>query len=91
MAQSPAPGVLIVRVSPKERQLLESAAARARTSLSAFIRRKAIDAAEAAMLERATVTIPARDWKRFEAWVKTPAKEIPALRKLAKRAPAWQD
>jgi uncharacterized protein (DUF1778 family) len=91
MHQSATPAVLSVRVSPAERSLLESAAALARTTLSDFIRRKAIEAAEADMLDRNLVTIPAADWARFEAWVDAPAKDIPALRTLAARKPVWRD
>lgn len=85
------PGILSVRVSPHERALLEVAAQHARTNLSDFIRRKAIEAAEADLLERRIVTIPAEEWAKVEAWVETPAKDIPALRKLSKTRPAWQD
>ena len=83
--------VLSVRVSPSERDLLEFAAEQARTSLSDFVRRKAIEAAEMDVLEHRLVTIPAEDWEKFEAWVNTPAKDVPALRKLATSRPAWQD
>lgn len=83
--------VLSVRVSPSERDLLEFAAEQARTSLSDFVRRKALEAAEMDVLEHRVVTIPAEDWERFEAWVNTPAKDVPALRKLATSRPAWQD
>ena len=85
------PAVLSVRVSPDERRLLEAAAANARTSLSDFVRRKAIDAAEADSLERRVVTIAAGDWDRVEAWVDVPAKDVPALQTLAGRKPVWQD
>ncbi len=85
------PAVLSVRVSRDERALLEAAAEHARTNLSDFIRRKAIEAAEADLLERRIVTIPAEDWEKFEAWVDSPAKEVPALRKLSATRPAWQD
>ena len=91
MSPSATPAILSVRVSPAERSILESAAALARTTLSDFIRRKAIEAAEAEMLDRAIVTIPASDWARFEAWVDAPAKDVPALRDLAARKPIWQD
>ena len=83
--------VLSVRVSASERDLLEFAAEQARTSLSDFVRRKAIEAAEMDVLEHRVVTIPAEDWEKFEAWVNTPAKDVPALRKLATSRPAWQD
>lgn len=85
------PAVLSVRVSPDERALLEAAAERARTNLSDFIRRKAIEAAEIDLLDRSAVTIPAEDWERFEAWVDAPAKNVPALRKLSATRPAWRD
>lgn len=83
--------VVSVRVSPHERELLEVAAELARTSLSDFVRRRAIEAAEMEVLERRIVTIPAKNWKKFEAWVDLPAKEVPALRKLAASRPVWQD
>jgi uncharacterized protein (DUF1778 family) len=82
--------VLSVRVSPEERALLEAASDQARTSLSEFVRRKAVDAAEGEMLERRIVTIPAGDWEAFEAWTREPAREIPALRELAGLKPTWR-
>lgn len=85
------PAVLSVRVTPDERALLEAASAQARTNLSDFIRRRAIEAAEIDLLERRIVTIPAKDWAKFEAWASASAKKVPALRKLAKTRPAWQD
>ncbi|HTU22721.1 MAG TPA: DUF1778 domain-containing protein [Gemmataceae bacterium] len=88
MTSSP---VLSVRVSPGERELLETAAEQARTNLSDFIRRKAIEAAEIDVLDRRLVTIPAEQWERFEAWVNSPAKDVPELRKLAATRPAWQE
>ena len=86
-----APAVLSVRISPDERALLAAAAKCARANLSDFVRRKAIEGAEADLLERRIVTIPAEDWERFEAWVDSPAKDVPALRRLAATPPAWRD
>jgi uncharacterized protein (DUF1778 family) len=71
--------VLSVRVNDEERALLEAASEQARTTLSEFIRRNAIDAAEIAVLERRAVVIPAKNWKTFEAWANRPPQEIPAL------------
>jgi uncharacterized protein (DUF1778 family) len=82
--------VLSVRVSEEERALLEAASELARTSLSDFIRRKALDAAEGDILERRIVTIPAKDWKAFEAWAKRPPQESAALKELAGKKPTWQ-
>ena len=91
MPRTATAAVLSVRVSADERTLLEAAADHARTSLSDFIRRKAIDGAEAEMLERGAVTITASEWAKFEAWVDAPAKAVPALGKLAQHKPQWQN
>ena len=82
--------VLSVRVSEEERALLEAASELARTSLSEFVRRKALDAAESDVLDRRIVTIPANDWKKFEAWASRPPQEIKGLRDLSGKAPTWQ-
>jgi uncharacterized protein (DUF1778 family) len=82
--------VLSVRLSEQERALLESASAQARTNVSDFVRRKALDAAEVDILERRIVTIPAKDWERFEAWAAKPARKVPGLEELARRPPTWR-
>lgn len=88
---TPSPAILSVRVSPAERALLEAAAGQARTNLSDFIRRKAVEAAEQEVLANCIGTIPAEDWEKFENWVQAAPKEIPALRKLASSRLSWQD
>lgn len=90
MMSSPNPPVS-VRVTASERDLLEAAAAQARTNLSDFVRRKALEAAEMEVLDHRLVTIPAVDWEKFEAWAHAPAKDVPALRILAASRPVWQD
>ena len=82
--------ILSVRVNSEERAILEAAAEQSRTSLSDFMRRKALEAAETDVLNRTVVTIPAKDWEKFEAWLKRPAKEIPALRELGRIIPTWE-
>jgi uncharacterized protein (DUF1778 family) len=85
-----ASSVLSVRVSADERVLLEAAAQQAHASLSEFIRRKSIEAAEIEALDRKIVSIPAKDWEAFEAWIARPAKSVPALAELAQRIPSWE-
>jgi len=85
-----APAVLSVRVSPDERELLEAAATQAKTNLSDFVRRKALEAAEIELLNRTVIQIPAQDWEKFEAWTKRPARANARLRALAARKPAWE-
>lgn len=82
--------VLSVRVNEEERSLLEAASEQARTNLSDFIRRKALEAAEIDVLERRVVTIPAKHWEAFEAWAHRPAKKIAALEALARKPPKWK-
>jgi uncharacterized protein (DUF1778 family) len=85
-----APSILSVRVSPDERALLEAAAEQSHTTLSDFMRRKSLEAAEAEVLNRSIVTIPAKDWEAFEAWLHRPPGENPGLAKLARRVPSWE-
>jgi uncharacterized protein (DUF1778 family) len=82
--------VLSVRLSEEERALLEAASAQARTNVSDFVRRKALEAAEIDVLERRIVTIPAKDWERFEAWAAKPARKVAGLSELARRPPTWR-
>ena len=82
--------VLSVRVSEEERALLEAASEQARTNLSDFVRRKALEAAEIDVLERRIVAIPAKDWEAFEAWAHRPPRKIAALAELARTDPKWR-
>jgi uncharacterized protein (DUF1778 family) len=81
--------ILSVRVSPDERAILEAAAEQSRTSLSDFMRRKALEAAEVDVLNRVVITIPAKDWEEFESWLDRPAETIPALKELGGITPSW--
>ena len=90
MLDTPATSVLSVRVSVEERALLMAAAEQAHTTLSDFVRRKALESAEIELLTRAIVTIPAKDWEAFEAWIERPSETIPALAELARRTPSWK-
>jgi uncharacterized protein (DUF1778 family) len=89
MVDTPSSSVLSVRVNPDERALLEAAAEQAHTTLSDFMRRKAIEAAEVEVLGRSIVTISAQDWERFEAWLKAPPVANPALKRLGGITPSW--
>lgn len=79
--------LLSIRLSDQERALLEAGSSQAGMSVSDFVRRKALEVAETDVLECQIVTIPARDWRRFETWASQPAHEIAALKDLARRPP----
>ncbi|HLH51503.1 MAG TPA: DUF6290 family protein [Roseiarcus sp.] len=82
--------IVSIRVNESQRAILEAAADLAHTNVSDFMRRKALEAAEMDVLNRAIVAIPAKDWEAFEAWAKRPAETFPALTELARRTPAWE-
>ena len=87
---SSASTVLSVRVSADERALLEAASEQVHASLSDFVRRSALAAAEVEVLERSVVTISAKDWKALEVWLARPPKANAAWKKLARKTPTWQ-
>lgn len=84
-------GPVSVRVSDNERKVLQEAADHARTNLSDFIRRKAVEAAELELMERRVITIPAEKWEEFEAWMNSPPRNLPNLRNLLETKPVWED
>ncbi len=85
-----ATSILSVRVSPDERALLDAAAEQSRTSVSDFVRRAAVEAAEMEILNRSNVVIPAESWEAFEAWAARPAEDVPGLVELFSRKPTWE-
>lgn len=82
--------VISIRMSDNERGLVENAAEDARTSLSDFMRRSALEAAELALMARAEVSIPPEGWAEFEAFARAPSREVPALAELARARPTWE-
>jgi len=83
--------VVSVRVSDTERTLLESAADTAKTNLSDFIRRRAIEAAEEDLMERRIITLSPEAWEMFEANMRERPRRIEAVAKLMERTRAWRD
>lgn len=81
--------VLSVRMSDEENALLRSAAADDHATISEYVRRAALIAAENALMDRRVVEIPAEHWEEFEAMLNAPPRDLPGLRKLAERTPAW--
>ena len=86
-----AASILSVRVNASERALLQAASEQASTSLSDFVRRRALGAAELELLDRSKVVIPAEQWEAFEAWVAAPPKPNSGLKELARRKLTWDE
>jgi len=59
-------------------------------SLGDFTRCESLEATEMEVLNRSVVTISARNWVAFEAWLDRPAETVPALVELAQRRPSWE-
>ena len=89
VTKMPTSDVLSVRVSPQEKALIKSAADQTRSTLGEFMRRKSLEGAEEAVLERTSVTIPANQWEAFEAMMDAPAKASAEIRALAAHKPVW--
>jgi uncharacterized protein (DUF1778 family) len=82
--------VLSVRVSAEERAILEAASENARTNISDFVRRKALDAAEIDFMERRTIVIPAEHWEAFEEWLHRPGEVVPEIQRLMRTKAPWE-
>jgi uncharacterized protein (DUF1778 family) len=82
--------VLSLRLSAKERALLEAASALTGISIGDFVRREALEAAEIVVAAGPMVTIAAKDCEKFEAWAASPAREIAGIRELVGRPPTWR-
>ncbi len=86
-----ASSIVSVRITPSERELLETIAGENHTSLSDFVRRRAVEAAEMEVLERRAAIIPADKWEQFEAWIHEKPQPDPALAELMTRKPTWEE
>ena len=82
--------VLSIRLSAEERRLLQAAADQGRATISDFVRRHALDAAEMELMDRRRIVIAAKDWERVEAFLARPPRNIPAVRKLLATKPVWE-
>jgi len=83
--------VVSVRVNETERGLLEAAADSAKTNLSDFIRRRAIEAAEEDLMGRRVITLSPEAWEMFEAQMDEPPRRIDAIARLMERTSTWRD
>jgi uncharacterized protein (DUF1778 family) len=82
--------VLSVRINSEERALLEAASENARTNISDFVRRKALDAAEIDVMERRAVVIPTEKWEEFEAWLHRPPEVLEKVRAVMRSKSPWE-
>jgi uncharacterized protein (DUF1778 family) len=73
-----------LRIAPKKKRLLQQAAKAANAStLTEYVISSALRQAEQDLLERRTFTMAGKNWATFNALLDSPAREIPALKRLA--------
>jgi len=76
---------LELRADPEAAERIRRAASVTRKSVSAFVLDAANEAAERVMADQSTVVMPPEVFDSFYRWLDTPAEEIPALARLARR------
>lgn len=76
---------LELRADPEAAERIRLAASATRKSVSAFVLDAANEAAERVMADQSTVMLPPEVIESFYRWLDTPAEEIPALTRLARR------
>ena len=73
-----------LRIAPKKKRLLQQAAKAANAStLTEYVISSALRQAEQDLLERHTFTMTGKNWATFNALLDSPAREFPALKRLA--------
>jgi uncharacterized protein (DUF1778 family) len=76
---------LELRADPEAAERIRLAASVTRKSVSAFVLDAADDAAERVMADQSAVALTREVFESFYGWLDTPAEEIPALARLARR------
>lgn len=74
---------LNLRIVPQSKRLIEQAAALERTTPSDFIMRTVVDRAETVIAEQSHFFLDAEKWENLCKALDEPARDMPALQKLA--------
>ena len=79
-----------LRIAPKKKRLLQQAAKASNAStLTEYVISSALRQAEQDLLERRTFTMKGKNWATFNALLDSPARETPALKRLAASGDAF--
>lgn len=82
---------LNVRIPPYEKAMLEAAARIERTTLSQFVVREAVVAAERVLEDQTRFQLSEQQYDAFSQRLDEPARDIPSLRRLAERSTIFDD
>jgi uncharacterized protein (DUF1778 family) len=73
---------LNLRIPPAAKVMIRNAAKLRKYSLTDFVVRSSMDAAEAVLAEQTRLVLPKAQWLAFNAALDAPAREIPELKRL---------
>lgn len=76
---------LSIRASSQEKELLAQAADLTRTTISQFVLREALDAAEQLLMDRTRFSLDDEAWQEFADRLDRPPRELPEIRRLMRK------
>ncbi len=86
-----ATATLHLRITPRNKRLLQQAAIASHAStLTEYVISSVLRQAEQDILERRTFVMKGKDWEAFNRQLESPARIVPALKKLAEAGDAFR-
>jgi uncharacterized protein (DUF1778 family) len=82
---------LQLRVTPRQREIIESAAASQQETITDYVVRHAVSAAKEDLADRRYFAIDDDAWAKFNALLERPPVYKPRLEKLLSQPAPWQD
>ena len=82
---------LQLRVTPQQREVIESAAASQQETITDYVVRHAVSAAKEDLADRRYFTVDDAAWKEFNALLERPPVYKPRLSKLLAQPAPWRD
>ena len=82
---------LQLRVTPQQREIIESAAASQQETITDYVVRHAVSAAKEDLADRRYFVIDDSAWMEFKALLERPPVYKPRLEKLLSQPAPWQD
>ena len=80
-----------LRVTARQKAVIEHAAMLRQTTMTAFIIEKAYEAAKEIILSERHIILNDAQWQSFNNALNAPAKDLPQLRQLISQPDIWED
>ena len=81
----------MMRVTARQKAVIEHAAMLRQTTMTAFIIEKAYEAAQEIVLAERHIILNDAQWQVFNNALNAPAKDLPQLRKLIAQPDVWEE